>query len=1706
MKRKNGKRAIALFLALALSTSAFSTTAVFAAEPQEDEAAQAEAKSSTTYEPWAHGFRFVDILNYDPATDDYSDELKAYVPLQERNEQFAATQANPNLDEGVSLYAISSGNYRSTDVTNAPWNGNHSYDDFSFNAYKFWQYTDLIGAGGRPTAGIIRGSDNKEYGTVALPTVSTINAAHKNGVKALGEYFVPRTPQYTEEWLYKDEEGNFPYAQKLIDIMNDYGFDGYFINQEEGIDASYVPLFKEMLKWMRDQGCYIQWYDSITDQGYISYQNHFNSTNSNWVWNAENGRVSDSIFLNYWNLPSYGDPNTDMQADVDYLESINEAHPEANLDAHEVIYYGVEGGQWRWSQDLDRLLDSTGNSRLSFAIWGSDFYREQYGQNDNLRYQADYQWANEERERMYFTAPSENVGDYESVDRPDVEVTGTAFKGFSKYVAERSVIDGSVFTTDFNNGHGMQYFEDGEVSRNVEWTNVNLQDILPTWQWWVESTDDNQLELDWDYGPEQGKVLADGTESSFDYEQIGAYNGGSSLAIYGSVAGSQYISLYKTALDVTADTTVSLTYNKPSADDSSTMQIGLIFESNPEQIVYLPIADSGKQTSGWQTATFELDDTFAGDTIAAIGVEISAEEQVDGYQMNLGGLKVSDGQSYAPAAPTGFAVEKQFDTTGEYQFSWNINENYDEVQLYRLYAEYADGSERFIGGAYTDNYYVQTLENPDEITAFNLYAVGIDGSMSEAASVAANTGKQVSNVLAASGNNAVTVTWDDSADDYQSVKAELSYWYSDKENPEAVTVEKGVGEAAFDVPLEDGSKYLITLTTINSDGSENAPVSYFGELADNYCAPFEGEFRHEGSSSTYILTTPIPEDWDSMTMEINGSVREYTRFNGSSAIGINIPQDGMQTAVITLTDRNGNVSAPTTFIFINGEPVGDDSEYTEEFVPDDALRAALQEKIGPTYSDLTSYLGELDLSGLDISDLTGLNLVSGLTGLNLSGTSITSIERAEIPSGITYLNLSGCESLTTIAEGAISALTALDDLNLSGCTGLTTLYLDNTPADLAVDLTGCTALETLALTGTEKTTFDISALTSLVNFYANDSALETLTTADAADYANAADFNLSGSRFDMTAGTPEGDFARALAEAASVDYSGQRPVIYFAELPEVVDVTKKAGATLRTMDYFEAYYNDAETVRGTVIADMTDLDWVAEDYDIQGDASVPTKVYAEIFDSEGNMVNEPDMSDVPEVDTETNVALNARILGGSGITGEAETYAMMFDGSVQTKWCVGAWSGWAAFALDQPEEIGRWVSMHAQANGEPAAYNTEDFELQVLNTEAVGMTEEEFLASDSATNSAILSNDANWITVDHVTDNTAGTVDRNIEETTEAQVYRLKINRSINGDQYQAVRLQELELYRADPTPRDYEGILELDNPGLYTVNFIKNGTQLNTMQVAVSAQKVLLQAAIDYAAAQDTTDVIDSVKAMYDAAMANAQAVLANNTASEEEVWDAIDQLMEACWSLGFIKGDKSELEDLITVAEGMDADKYVADNWQLLVDALADAQAVYEDGDAMQGDVDAAQEALLQAILAQRYKADKSILEELLNKANAIDTTKYTAESVQAFTAALKAANLVMEDESLSEDEQATVDEAEATLRSAMDNLVETSAEDPKPSDDNKDDNTSTQDPNKGPMDDNKNPATGDNTNLMVWFLLAAASLSALAVVVLRKSRKHA
>ena len=1693
--KKRRKRLLALCMAAAVSTSLFSGMS-FVQASEGDSSETTETDSSLSYEPWAHGYRFVDILNWNPDYDDYSDEMQARVPLQERNEDFAATQADPSLSTDVQIYAISSGNYRSTDTAEAPWNANMSYDDFSYNAFKMWQYVDYVGAGGRPTSGISVGAADKEYGVIALPQAAAVNAAHKNGVKAIGEYFIPRSPQYTQEWLYKDEDGNFPYAQKLVDIMNYYGFDGYFINQEEAIEASYVPLFREMLKWMRDQGCYIQWYDSILDSGRISYQNLFNSNNSNWVYNETDGRVSDSIFLNYWNT----DDRDGLMESAEYAESLG-------LNPRDAIFYGVEGGQWKFGQnlDLDRIVDDNGEVAMSIAIWGSDFYREQYNKAGDKRYESGYQWASEERERLYYTGLTEDAADHSTdVDRSDVEVeTDSVWKGFSAYTAEKTVINGSTFNSDFNNGHGMQYWENGEVSRDMEWTNDNLQDILPTWQWWVTSKDDNKLDLDWDYGKNLKKIMTDGSEGDFGYDQIGAYNGGSSLVMWGDVKDSQTIHLYKTDLDVTAASKLALTYNKVSANDSSKLQLSLVFKDDPDHTILVPVDMTGKQTDGWVTAQVSLED-YAGRELAAIGLDVSAETQVSDYQLNLGGLKLTDGKSYAPSAPTNLSISKNLADTGEVQLKWNLD-SYDEVQLYRIYAEYKDGTERFVGGVYGDNYYIENLENREEIKALNLYAIGKDGSASEAATVPFNTGLTVNNIKAVSEDNKLSVSWEEPEGDYQKTEVSLDYWYSDKENPETITVTKGTEKAEFAIDVEDGEKYILSITTVNADGSKNATMNYYGELADHYCAPYSGSARKNAAGDGVNLTTPLPEDWNIAYVDTNGTRTTYKRFGGKSMMNINVGT-GFSSITVTLEDSLGNTSIPATMFFEDGEQIDSSEEYADNMFPDATLRAAVREQIGDTYEDLTAFAGELNLSGMNVKDLTGINNLIQLSGIDLSNSGIKEVNKGTFPMSVKTLNLSGCEQLLEIKEDAVAAMTNLTQLDLSGCTALEKVYLNQSSEKLAVDMKGCTAVEELYLTETGMKSFDISELKSLAILNANNSKLETLVTADADSYTNAYFFDLSGSCFDFTKGTPERKFVdelstyieehpldtrygkitnvasaatvlpgstisrmesilqnngytwtsigeavldlgemlpikgwsitnvylptygikgmslayssnqvdwTAFGEAAAdmedstevelenevmaryikvsfsdfygsrpliygdfivngrqavemgVSYKGQTPSIYFGEKTEALKELQNTKESIRLKDYFEAYYNDAVTVRGTKIADMTDVSWVDENYDIKADAAVPAKTYVEVYDKDGNQINKiEDTSEKP--DTTTNVALNAQILGGSG-QNDGEGYANLFDGQIAgSKWCTGASSGYMAFALANPETIGKWITTHAGEGEGAADFNTADFELQVLNTEAVGMSEEEFLNSNYA---GSISNDSNWTTICHVKNNFDNISTVTLDQTQEARVYRLKVNKAQQGANYIAIRIYEMALYREDTTPRDYEGMLKLDTLGQYTVKFVKNDNVLQEMKV----------------------DVVDRMN-------------------------------------------DATELIGLVESAEGMKQTLYTKNTTGALQKALQAGKDIIADVNATEDEIKTATGALKAAINGMRLN-----LSDLLDQASALDLKKYTVDSAATLKQAIEAAQKATEKPV----DESAVESAELQLRIAMNSLVIAPAE---------------------------------------------------------------
>ena len=267
------------------------------------------------------------------------------------------------------------------------------------------------------------------------------------------------------------------------------------------------------------------------------------------------------------------------------------------------------------------------------------------------------------------------------------------------------------------------------------------------------------------------------------------------------------------------------------------------------------------------------------------------------------------------------------------------------------------------------------------------------------------------------------------------------------------------------------------------------------------------------------------------------------------------------------------------------------------------------------------------------------------------------------------------------------------------------------------------------------------------------------------------------------------------------------------------------------------------------------------------------------------------------------------------------------------------------------------------------------------------------------------------------------------------------------------------------------------------------------------TALNLLIERAREMVAHED--DYMDTNWQMLLDALEKAEAVSADPDALQYEVDAAYAALLEAIEAQQ-LRCDKSMLELLIDRANGMveNADKYVETNWQQLLDALEKAQAVYDDPNATQSEVEAACDELLNAIMAQRFKADKSILEDLINQAESLDLSGYPAEAAATFRTALANAQVVMADNSLSVDDQKTVDNAVAALTAAMDGLTAGGAPETtdKPEASQKPENTDKPQATEKPE---KVPQTGDNSGLMLWSLVCLASLAGAGCVVSTKKK---
>ncbi|XP_031628617.1 cytosolic endo-beta-N-acetylglucosaminidase [Contarinia nasturtii] len=186
--------------------------------------------------------------------------------------------------------------------------GNYRGDRFIHGSKKFDDYRFYHWAG-------IDFFNYFSHNYITIPPLSWINAGHRNGVPVLGTIIVEfDNAKKTLDELLCSRQDLYRYVEAFVLVTKSFGFDGWLLNIECGIDEEQVPKLKEFVRQMTKRikeeipnGTVI-WYDSVIESGSLSWQNEVNENNIDMY------HGTDGILLNYWWR------NESLQRTVDILK------------------------------------------------------------------------------------------------------------------------------------------------------------------------------------------------------------------------------------------------------------------------------------------------------------------------------------------------------------------------------------------------------------------------------------------------------------------------------------------------------------------------------------------------------------------------------------------------------------------------------------------------------------------------------------------------------------------------------------------------------------------------------------------------------------------------------------------------------------------------------------------------------------------------------------------------------------------------------------------------------------------------------------------------------------------------------------------------------------------------------------------------------------------------------------------------------------------------------------------------------------------------------------------------------------------------------------------------------------------------------------------------------------------------------------------
>ena len=199
-------------------------------------------------------------------------------------------------------------------------------------------------------------------------------------------------------------------------------------------------------------------------------------------------------------------------------------------------------------------------------------------------------------------------------------------------------------------------------------------------------------------------------------------------------------------------------------------------------------------------------------------------------------------------------------------------------------------------------------------------------------------------------------------------------------------------------------------------------------------------------------------------------------------------------------------------------------------------------------------------------------------------------------------------------------------------------------------------------------------------------------------------------------------------------------------------------------------------------------------------------------------------------------------------------------------------------------------------------------------------------------------------------------------------------------------------------------------------LEFTESGSNVNWLRFTLTnavngAIKDSLKALHDAWASEDLSVYSKESAAALTEALAEAEAVLSDTSATQKEITDATVSLVNAIGNLEY-GVQKVHLETAIEFAEKLLGLENNYEDTKALKAALAEGKIVLANADATQEEADNATYAILDELAKLAKKADVASLESLIEAAEGLLSDKYTSDSVEALKEAIDNAKEVLED----------------------------------------------------------------------------------------------